>query len=157
MKREYQNREIKFRVWDKRQLEYLNTSAIAILCDGNGIVGYPQEPIIAGTGIGWCSIRDNGNESGYVFQQFTGLLDKNGREIYEGDIVSYSVRSIMDKDDSGHIEKSIVIYQSGYFGMSNYKYDDCQTMPLGFNIGILGGISKNYQCEIIGNIFENPE
>jgi len=139
------NERFKFRYWDT--------------VDGNWdhkFNYFQLEPRKESNVIG-CTILPLDRSDRYVIQQFTGLLDKNGREIYEGDIVSYSVGSIMDKDDSGHIEKSTIIYHNGYFGLSNYKYDDCQIMPLGFNFGILGKLTKNYECKIIGNIFENPE
>lgn len=74
----------------------------------------------------------NSNPTQHI-QQFTGLLDKNGKEIYEGDIV---------KDLDGHISKV------GWYSTSD-GYD-----WTGFSTEIF---EVNETVEIIGNIYENPE
>lgn len=67
-----------------------------------------------------------------VPEQFTGLLDKNGKEIYEGDIVS----------DFGGIN-GIVVFENGMFCI---KWDMQNFYPL---------ITET--TDVIGNIHENPE
>ena len=75
----------------------------------------------------------------YVLMQFTGLLDRNGKEIYEGDILR---GKRYDKDGVG-----VVRWEDSGFWMDGdenfYAYDE-EGFP-------------NEGSEVIGNIYENPE
>lgn len=66
-----------------------------------------------------------------VLMQFTGLLDKNGKEIYEGDILK-----------GKNLE--------GFDEVAPVKWDYVQWYPL-------AGHRAFEECEVIGNIYENPE
>lgn len=77
--------------------------------------------------------------------QFTGLYDKNRKEIYEGDIIEYSAYS----DESAEIKKGIasVVWdkeETGYYLANDYKSN-------------LFYLIKDLECEVIGNIYENYE
>ena len=74
--------------------------------------------------------------------QFTGLHDKNGKEIYEGDIVRYSLD---DREDVGYIGFHA---RSASFRVIA-KHTD-------FGIGNRGGLHE-LQLEVIGNIHDNLE
>lgn len=81
--------------------------------------------------------------------QFTGLTDKNGREIYEGDIVL--------KEGNPEITKASYLNRK-YVVEFNTDYAEFRFSPL---IPMVDGqvfIPRvRYEIEVIGNIYENPE
>ena len=111
-------RGLKFRAWDKLDKEFVQN--IDCLLDMS-----VAERVFA--------LDDEGGE--LVIEQYTGLKDKNGKEIYEGDIVKcgpYSARPIVFEEGRYWLgeEPDDLFFSSGFFH---------------------GGI------EVIGNIHENPE
>lgn len=77
-----------------------------------------------------------------ILMQYTGIKDKNGKEIYEGDIVKV-------KNVDYHIGK--IIYDEEYAEYEiNCKYAI-------FPISLCYGDFNDLDIEIIGNIYENPE
>jgi uncharacterized phage protein (TIGR01671 family) len=82
----------------------------------------------------------------FVVMQFTGLKDKNGKEIYEGDIV----RTQYKKKDRWSEEPVYIT------DIRAIKWDD-NTAGFRAYKGKQGGVITGKQHEIIGNVIENPE
>lgn len=137
-------REIKFRCWDKTARKMRQVIEIVfnagMYYDPNDntvkLIWVKGHDIINNKDI--ALEREHKNE--YILMQYTGLKDKNGKEIYEGDIVQ-----ILGGE-----------YEQGF-----YEWDEkVQIKDLiydGFNLMMTISQIGNQAIEIIGNIYENPE
>lgn len=121
------NREIKFRAWTKDHW----------IDDG---MRYDYQNSIYIESCGWDE---------FPIMQFTGLKDKNGKEIYEGDILL--CHEYDSSDIGGKIiqtfKNAVVGFEDGsfyYYPKGNMKQPHQLLMYA-------------YMPEIIGNIYENPE
>jgi len=81
----------------------------------------------------------------YELMQYTGLTDKNGREIYEGDVVeSFTI-------PNGYICRGVVVFENGSFLM------DVKNAPFAES-GFKGDFDERIrEYTVLGNIYENPE
>ena len=83
--------------------------------------------------------------------QYTGLHDKNGKEIYEGDIVG------IDKDLAKAFEiysKGIINYVNGGFVVTK---NDGTYETIKSSLLALGDLNNIFRGEVIGNIYENSD
>lgn len=110
-------RDIKFRVWNKAQECWLNNTGVEGMGAMFRLLSGPVE----------------------IIMQFTGLLDKNGKEIWEGDILQKGTKS-------PRIKFEVISHRDGWFGKNNRS-------------GEYKRLSAIYplECDIIGNIYENKE
>lgn len=116
-------REYKFRAWDKEENRFWYFKLQETLERQMSYKGSWDEKILRGKK-----------------QQYTGLEDKNGKEIYEGDIVKHEAWA-----GSASLRDDIigpVVFKNGCFAIKT-KYGD-KYLYTGFN-------------EVIGNIYENPK
>jgi uncharacterized phage protein (TIGR01671 family) len=152
-------RTIKCRAWnlDEKKMEY-----------GDGLVrftgviheleDYIKRPAIHGTRI---SRMFNGE-----IMQSTSLLDKNGREIYEGDILT-AIQGEQEKPTTEYQVKDVVRWYQGGFEVFGRAMNSCYTAEknqirewiwhTSSHLNIPAMYYRIKEVEIIGNIYENPE
>lgn len=125
-------REIKFRAWDKENKLMLKVGTLFF--ESGNIKGFFKK------GENWL------RKSNFILMQYTGLKDKNGKEIYCGDICKYRRASPFY---GGYGEERIgeVIFYN-----CRYCFRDITGTFIGHD-----GLSKFDEIEVIGNIYKNKD
>lgn len=145
-------RELKFRIWDKQNKKWITENGHSLHCfsnwsicpftgkltdyvgafDGDHGETYTANP----TPDYYITASGVVKEPRYIVVEYTGLKDKNGKEIYEGDIIL------------------------GEFYDTEYHHSETIKHEVVFNNGAYNIASSNWHnpsLKIIGNIFETPE
>lgn len=117
----------KYRAWDKEFKEMVPVDALVF-----------DEQVIKATYQNGSIVKDD--VKNYELMQSTGLHDKNGKEIFEGDIVDFKGR------------KAIVKWHGSYASFIYEFVDELKNRTVEWQPLYL----SYYHFEIIGNLFENP-
>lgn len=154
-------REIKFRVWDKSNKQMIDLVGFAfpdLVRDESG-----ERDFLGFMGGFGGTIK--GKESQFDLLQYVGLKDKNGKEIFEGDVVKKTFGSFSIDFEVGIRSGD----KEGIFSIGYNNLHCCYGLfkGLGFVDGIMaseydkkGARHTGWQStdiEVIGNIYENPE
>lgn len=109
-------------------------------------VGYEFDGVVAEWFIDGRQVFYEGYEN-FVLMQFTGLHDKNGKEIYEGDIIKVDNSPCNCKVSWSDKYASFVLTREDWI----FRHYCCHGGILLF------GEAYPEDCEVIGNIYESPE
>lgn len=139
-------REIKFRAWDKLNKEMFDVE----------IINFQERRVYKDT-VSYRKFED------IELMQYTGLKDKNGKEIYEGDVVKLIHTGIeISADRLEDLKRfvGIIKYENGIFkivrtekSLIESKYFEMEQKK----VSEIFIYSKLYDLEVVGNIYENSE
>lgn len=146
-------REIKFRIWDKYEKRMFYPDDISYICSIDNL-HFSSTPIHKLDEIDYIETTDD-----VEIMQYTGIKDKNGRNVCEGDIIKLT-----------NGDFCIVLFQDGAFMINFVKngetgevypidgkevchmtLDDISSFPRS------SSLDRNINIETIGNIYENEE
>jgi uncharacterized phage protein (TIGR01671 family) len=133
-------RKIKFRAWhpDDWKMYYFNSFLDIVKWQGGPCIdSYRSE--------------NESDEPSVSFMQYTGRKDKNGKEIYDGDII-FDLDFKQEKDGAFSLEPRTFIVE--------FNQATCGLLRKDFKTGFFSGhigLTMPGETEVIGNIYENPE
>lgn len=122
------SRKIKFRIWKKSIKKYIDLTTFTITNDGE------ITALVSSNIIELVLSKDD-----YILEQYTGIKDTNGKEIYEGDIVTLCG----EWEDIENDDCQVVTFSGGCFRIGDGYESEA------------GRYLEDWR--VIGNIHENPE
>ncbi|HEL2204525.1 TPA: hypothetical protein TZE22_001878 [Streptococcus suis] len=128
----------KFRAWDRTRNEWSNS--FFIYSEGGLYTpnyGFDRKHLKKRTDV-YPIVK----QERFILMQSTGLFDKNGKEIFEGDVVKIV-------EENGDSEISAVAFKDGAFGMT--------IIEIFVPFAAMSILRVDYTLEVIGNIYENLE
>ena len=140
------NRVIKFRVWCIKSKKFIEEPTryerLAIGCNG-GVYSGKYDDIV----------------DGYFVQQYTGLKDTNGKEIYEGDIIKFHKWNYPQKNKEDYLcrDNKKVVWGLDYGQYPYAGWTVISLKPTDLEDGYPLNHMDQRNMEVIGNIYENPE
>lgn len=139
------NRVIKFRVWDGEKMYTFGNHAYDLIY--NDICGWGVAPNVPNYKGPWLAGDSSDKHDASVMMQYTGLKDKHGKEIYEGDILNgfdFGARQL--KGGASYMLGKVTFWAGMWALEPLVKYEPNADLYDAF-----------HYCEIVGNEFENPE
>ena len=153
-------RLIKFRAWNKYNgmmdvMELGFHHSPNVLCKWDYDKGTHQEAKFTNSE----QATKDGGKKACIVMQFTGLLDKNGKEIYEGDIVEWKPPGDFYRNN---VSTGEIVFSEDCFVVQAIKLGSFQPEEEGnvYSNDFYGPEGREFSwgdCEVIGNIYENPE
>jgi uncharacterized phage protein (TIGR01671 family) len=150
------NREIKFRVWSDELKSFLFGKIEDIfLWEGDGGYGFfimrqdnHTSRLCRGTNLTKEEVEKK--------QQFTGFIDKNGKDVYEGDLVNVIQRGVTHGPEAEYLKNCEIHFdvETGAWEIGNFHSP---------GLGYWGGYSfcgdrlDKDTLKVVGNIFETPD
>jgi uncharacterized phage protein (TIGR01671 family) len=128
-------REIKFRAWSSND----NKMYYEIFRSSNG--AKKSCGCFENLPIGLNHFLKSSSK-GYSLMQFTGLTDKNGKEIWEGDVVRYG------RDGLNQGQGKVIMQANWYWTIEGFYNTSFDWPACAF--------SEDQDTEVLGNIYENP-
>lgn len=138
-------REIKFRVWDNDNKKFCDPQRFVLTGDGS-LMQIERETVMNHS----CDPPEEEVASEFLtYPQgsfvlaglYTGLMDKNGKEIYEGDILEFD--NGVSQDYERRIDRGVVQWNNDWQCWDYHPYNSWDV--------------ERETVEIVGNIYENPE
>lgn len=128
-------KELKFRVWHTKLGHYLKDNEFYIEQDGSVYSAFESyDDKVINTNYIENFSQDDFDEGYVIVEQYTGIKDKNGKEIYEGDIVEYDWYI---RNDKSYRVKEKVVFDDMGARLRNDRIRNCS------NVEVIGNIHEN--------------